>query len=125
MFDALGDRTRRAIVDLLADRPQAVVELAEALPVTRPAVSQHLRVLRDAGLVRDSSAGTRRIYRLSPEGFTMLRGYMDRMWATALASFAQAAEGVHAETLAQSGRPHRSERRVPTAESTGTDHRRK
>jgi DNA-binding transcriptional ArsR family regulator len=92
VFDALGDGTRRAILDLLAERPRAVVELASALPVTRPAVSLHLRVLRDAGLVQDSAEGRRRIYRLDPDGMTILRTYLDLMWAGALESFARAAE---------------------------------
>jgi DNA-binding transcriptional ArsR family regulator len=92
VFDALGDGTRRAIIDLLAQRPRAVVDLAAELPVTRPAVSLHLRVLRDAGLVRDRSVGTRRIYRLAPEGLDVLRTYLNRMWASALDGFALAAE---------------------------------
>jgi DNA-binding transcriptional ArsR family regulator len=96
VFDALGDRTRRAILDLLTQRPRAVGELAAELPVSRPAVSLHLRVLRDAGLVRDTAAGTRRIYRLDPAGLTLLRTYLDRLWAGALASFAEAAEAAHA-----------------------------
>lgn len=99
VFDALGDATRRAILDLLTERPRAVGELAAELPVSRPAVSLHLRVLRDAGLVRDSAAGTRRIYRLDPAGLTLLRIYLDRLWAGALANFAEAAEAAHrAET---------------------------
>jgi DNA-binding transcriptional ArsR family regulator len=92
VLDALGDGTRRAIVDLLAARPRAVVELAAELPVSRPAVSLHLRVLRDAGLVSDRAEGTRRIYRLDPDGLALLRTYLDRMWAGALDSFARAAE---------------------------------
>ena len=98
VFDALGDATRRAILDLLTERPRAVGELAAQLPVSRPAVSLHLRVLRDAGLVRDTAAGTRRIYRLDPAGLTLLRTYLDRLWAGALASFAEAAEAAHRTT---------------------------
>jgi DNA-binding transcriptional ArsR family regulator len=86
-WDALGDRTRRAIVDCLAERPQAVGELAEQLPVSRPAVSQHLKVLKDAGLVIERAAGTRRIYRLNPSGVSALRDQLDTFWTRALASY--------------------------------------
>ena len=92
VLDALGDGTRRAIVDLLAQRPRPVGELARELPVSRPAVSLHLRVLRAAGLVTDSAAGTRHIYRLDGPGLDLLRIYLDGLWAGALASFAAAAE---------------------------------
>jgi DNA-binding transcriptional ArsR family regulator len=91
----LGDDTRRAIVELLAERPRPVGELAAELPVTRPAVSLHLRVLKDAGLVRDTAAGTRRIYALDPGGLAILRSYVDRLWARALPRFAAAAEAAH------------------------------
>ena len=87
----LGDPTRRAIFELLARRPCTVGELAQALPITRPAVSQHLRVLRDGGLVVSRAEGTRRIYRLNPDGVTALRAYLDRVWAEALTGFAKAA----------------------------------
>ncbi|HEX3622479.1 MAG TPA: metalloregulator ArsR/SmtB family transcription factor [Acidimicrobiales bacterium] len=100
VFDALGDGTRRAILDLLSERPRAVGELAAELPVSRPAVSLHLRVLRHAGLVQDTAAGTRRIYRLDPAGLTLLRTYLDRVWAGALRSFAEAAEAAHRSTTA-------------------------
>lgn len=92
---ALGDGTRRAIVDLLADRPRPVGELAAMLPVTRPAVSLHLKVLKDAHLVRDVAVGTRRIYQLDPDGLIVLRAYLDRLWAGALDRFAAAAEHAH------------------------------
>jgi DNA-binding transcriptional ArsR family regulator len=105
VLDALGDRTRRAIVDLLAQRPQPVGELAAQLPVTRPAVSLHLRVLRDAGLVQDVASGTRRIYRLDPDGLVLLRTYLDRMWAAALGNFAAAAEQTHQQNTAISSKP--------------------
>jgi DNA-binding transcriptional ArsR family regulator len=99
LLTALGDGTRRAIVELLADRPRAVGELASLLPVTRPAVSLHLKVLKDARLVRDEAVGTRRIYRLDQTGLEMLRLYIDRLWAGALDRFAAAAEAAHrAET---------------------------
>jgi len=83
-LDALGDPTRRAIFELLAERPSAVGELAEQLPVSRPAVSQHLKVLKEAGLVVDVRDGTRRIYELDPRGIDELRAYLDRFWGTAL-----------------------------------------
>jgi DNA-binding transcriptional ArsR family regulator len=91
-FDALGDRTRRRIFERLADSPRSVGELAEELPVSRPAVSQHLRVLKEAGLVTDRAAGNRRIYQLDPAGVAALRAYLDRFWNQALASFKEAAE---------------------------------
>ena len=87
----LGDSTRRAIFELLARRPRTVGELAQQLPITRSAVSQHLRVLKDGGLVVSRAEGTRRIYRLNPDGVTALRTYLDRVWAEALTAFAKAA----------------------------------
>jgi DNA-binding transcriptional ArsR family regulator len=98
VLDALGDRTRRAIVERLADHPAAVGELAAGLPVTRPAVSQHLKVLKDAGLVFAERAGTRRIYRIDPTGADALRAYLDRFWGDALRSFQTVVEA-HPETL--------------------------
>jgi DNA-binding transcriptional ArsR family regulator len=89
---ALGDPTRRAIFERLADAPCAVGELARELPVSRPAVSQHLKVLKDAGLVIDRRAGTRRIYQLDPNGVSELRAYFDQFWSQALAAFKAAAE---------------------------------
>jgi DNA-binding transcriptional ArsR family regulator len=91
-FAALADPTRRAIFERIAERPHAVVELAEELPVSRPAVSQHLRVLKDAGLVNDRPAGNRRIYEVDPDGLEALRSYLDRFWNRALASFKEAVE---------------------------------
>ena len=88
----LGDPTRRAIFELLARRPCSVGELAEHLPITRQAVSQHLRVLKDGGLVVATPDGTRRIYRLNPDGVTALRAYLDRIWAEALTAFAKATQ---------------------------------
>jgi DNA-binding transcriptional ArsR family regulator len=84
---ALGDPTRKAIFELLIDRPRAVVELAGELPVSRPAVSQHLRVLKDAGLVVDRPAGTRRIYHVEPDGLAALRDDLERFWGKALAAY--------------------------------------
>jgi DNA-binding transcriptional ArsR family regulator len=91
-WTALGDPTRRSIFERLADRPQAVGELARGLPVSRPAVSQHLKVLKDAGLVTDRAAGNRRIYQLNPDGVGALRSYLDRFWRSSLAAFRTAAE---------------------------------
>ena len=89
---ALGDPTRRAIFELLTTRPTAVGELAERLPISRPAVSQHLKVLKAAGLVVDSAVGTKRLYRINPAGVAAMRDYLDRMWDQALAAFAAAVE---------------------------------
>ena len=84
---ALGDPTRLAILERLADRPSAVVDLARELPVSRPAVSQHLRVLKDAGLVIDEAIGNRRIYRVDPDGLAGVRDQLDRFWTKALAAY--------------------------------------
>jgi DNA-binding transcriptional ArsR family regulator len=89
---ALADPTRRAIFERLAGGPRSVGELAEGLPVTRPAVSQHLRVLKNAGLVFDRPDGTRRLYQLDPDGVGALRAYVDQFWTQALAAFKEAAE---------------------------------
>lgn len=86
-WDALGDSTRRAIVEALAERPRAVGELAAALPVSRPAVSQALKVLKEAELVTDEAEGTRRIYRLNPAAVAALRDQLDTFWNRALASY--------------------------------------
>ena len=88
-LDALGDATRRAIFEQLADGPKAVGELAAELPVSRPAVSQHLKVLKDAGLVKDRAEGTRRVYYIDPEGLGELRRWLDEFWDDALAAFAR------------------------------------
>ena len=89
---ALADPTRRTIFELVAARPRAVVELAEVLPVSRPAVSQHLKVLKSARLVLDRAEGTRRIYQADPEGLRELRAQLDRFWNEALATFKQLVE---------------------------------
>ena len=86
-WSALGDHTRRAIFERLADRPCAVGELASGLPVSRPAVSQHLKVLKDAGLVIVRPEGNRRIYAVDPDGLADLRAYLEQFWNAALASF--------------------------------------
>jgi DNA-binding transcriptional ArsR family regulator len=91
-LDALGDGTRMAIFQRLANGPMAVNELAGMLPVSRPAVSQHLRVLKDAGLVTDSKAGTRRMYQLDPEGVARLRAHFDLVWEKALGAFQSSVE---------------------------------
>jgi len=91
-WSALGDRTRRAIFEQLAVRPCAVGELAGGLPVSRPAVSQHLKVLKDAGLVVDRRDGNRRIYQINPDGLAELRADLDRFWGSALAAYKVAVE---------------------------------
>jgi DNA-binding transcriptional ArsR family regulator len=91
-WTALGDPTRRAIFERLADRPRAVGELASELPVSRPAVSQHLKVLKDARLVVDRRAGNRRIYELDPDGVGALRAQLDGFWNKSLAAYKVAAE---------------------------------
>jgi len=91
-LSALADPTRREIFERLAKRPHAVGELACELPVSRPAVSQHLKVLKSAGLVTDRPAGTRRIYQLDPTGVQALRAYLDGFWQSALRAYAAAAE---------------------------------
>jgi DNA-binding transcriptional ArsR family regulator len=86
-LEALGDATRMAIFQRLAKGPIAVNELARTLPVSRPAVSQHLRVLKNAGLITDSKDGTRRLYQLNPQGVARLRAHFDQMWTQALSAF--------------------------------------
>jgi DNA-binding transcriptional ArsR family regulator len=93
----LGDPTRRAIFELLARRPCSVGELAEHLPITRQAVSQHLRVLKDGGLVVVTPDGTRRIYRLHPDGVAAFQAYFQRIWNDALAAFQKAADAALTE----------------------------
>jgi DNA-binding transcriptional ArsR family regulator len=87
----LGDPTRRAIFELLARRPCSVQQLADQLPISRPAVSQHLRILKDGGLVVSHAEGTRRIYRLNPDGVGALRAWLDGVWSDALTGFQKAA----------------------------------
>ena len=91
-WSVLADGTRRAIVSRLAERPQAVGQLAAELPVSRSAVSQHLKVLKDAGLVSERAVGTRRVYRLNPTAVAALRDQLDTFWQRALASYADVAE---------------------------------
>ena len=95
---ALADPTRRAIVEALADGPLPVGQLALRLPVTRPAVSQHLKVLREAGLVVERAEGTRRVYRLDPRGLAEVRAWIDQFWDRALAAFKDAVEDQEEES---------------------------
>ena len=94
-IEALGDPTRRAIVEQLLDGPMAVGDLAKQFPVSRPAISQHLAVLKRAHLVLDRPDGTRRVYQVNPQGVEALRAYFDRFWNHALAAFKRAAEEPH------------------------------
>jgi DNA-binding transcriptional ArsR family regulator len=91
-MEALGDATRREIMERLRGGPRPVGEIAAGLPVSRPAVSQHLRVLKEAGLVTERKDGTRRLYRIEPEAIADLRAYLDSFWEQALAGFKAAAE---------------------------------
>lgn len=91
-MDALGDPTRRAVFERLRGGPKPVGELAAGLPVSRPAVSQHLRVLRQAGLVTEQRAGTRNVYRADPRGLAELRAYFDDFWARALDAYKEEVE---------------------------------
>ena len=92
IISALADPTRRAVLERLRDGPRPVGEIASGLPVTRPAVSQHLKVLKEAGLVTDRSVGTRRIYYIDPKGLGAMRAWLDQFWESALDSFKLAAE---------------------------------
>jgi DNA-binding transcriptional ArsR family regulator len=92
-LDALGDATRRAILARLLTGPKPVGELAREFPISRPAISQHLRLLKQANLVVDRPVGTRRVYQLHPEGFESLREYFDQFWSRALDSFKKKVEG--------------------------------
>jgi DNA-binding transcriptional ArsR family regulator len=96
-FEALGDPNRRAIVELLGSRGHSVRELADALPISRPAVSRHLRLLKEAGLVVEEPRGTRRIYRLHDEGVEAVRAYIERVWGDAASRFRLVAENTTPE----------------------------
>lgn len=91
-WSALADPTRRTILELVAERPRNVRELADCLPVSRPAVSQHLRLLKEAGLVVDEAIGTRRLYSVNPTGLAALRAQLDQFWNQTLSNFKQVAE---------------------------------
>ena len=97
-FTALADPTRRTIFERLGEQPRPVGELARELPVSRPAVSQHLKVLKDAGLVTDRAAGTRRIYEVDPTGVGALRAYLDQFWNRSLTAYKAAVEQPEKET---------------------------
>jgi DNA-binding transcriptional ArsR family regulator len=107
-ISALGDATRRAIFESLARGPKSVGQLAAELPVSRPAVSQHLRVLKDAGLVTDQADGTRRIYQIRAHGVQAIHAYLDQMWNQAMAAFQTEAERISPSQLAtdKAGPPH-------------------
>jgi DNA-binding transcriptional ArsR family regulator len=92
IFAALADPTRRAVFERVADRPQSVGALAAQLPVSRPAVSQHLKVLKDAGLVSDEARGASRIYRVDPQGLGPVRRWLDQQWERSLENFKRLAE---------------------------------
>ena len=94
-LQSISDPTRRSVLETLRAGPQAVGEIARKLPVSRPAVSQHLKVLKDAGLVKDRAEGARRVYYIDPEGFGALRRWLDEFWGDALASFAREMTSAH------------------------------
>jgi DNA-binding transcriptional ArsR family regulator len=119
VLDALGDRTRRAIVEKLTAGPIAVGVLADQLPVSRPAVSQHLRVLKEAQLVVESVAGTRRLYRINEAGLMAVRDYFDRFWETTLDNFAILA-AAQAETDRRKGSTGTAGARRPRQSRTDT-----
>jgi len=103
VLDALGDARRRNILDCLLDGPLAVGVLAERLPISRPAVSQHLRVLKEAELVIEAVAGTRHLYRINPAGFEAVRGYFEQFWTSALDNFAALARAEAATRTSPDG----------------------
>ena len=116
----LGDPTRRAIFELLARRPCSVQQLADQLPISRPAVSQHLRVLKDGGLVVSRAEGTRRIYQLNPEGVTALRAWLDGVWSDALAGFHKAADAAAPTPDDRTGDPMTATAPIPPITGTVT-----
>ena len=118
-LDALGDGTRMAIFQRLANGPMAVNELASMLPVSRPAVSQHLRVLKDAGLVTDSRAGTRRMYQLDPEGVARLREHFDLVWERVLGAFQRAAMAPAVSVVKEESKTRGSTNRGPGKKASG------
>ena len=126
-LDALGDGTRMTIFQKLTSGPMAVYELAEMLPVSRPAVSQHLRVLKDAGLIRDSKAGTRRVYQLDPAGIARLRAHFDQVWDKALHAFQTTAESAADKAAPRSPRQgsHKTGQRKPGEKDDKTRRKRR
>jgi DNA-binding transcriptional ArsR family regulator len=117
MLGALSDPTRQTVVHLLRRRPSTVGELAEQLPVSRPAVSQHLQVLKSAGLVEEERRGTRHYFRLNPKSLAELRAHIDAMWRDALASFADFADKEVRNKETTNGR-YKSENKKPRTRST-------
>jgi DNA-binding transcriptional ArsR family regulator len=107
-LDALGDPTRRAILAQLVDGPKAVVELAREFPVSRPAISQHLRVLKQANLVTDRPEGNRRLYQLNPEGFETVREYLEQFWGQALSAFCRKVEEQAVLSAIETAHQHRN-----------------
>jgi DNA-binding transcriptional ArsR family regulator len=105
LVEALGDPSRRAILTMLCERPASVTALASALPVSRPAVSQHLRVLKGVGLVQGHAEGTRRIYTVQPDALAAIRAYFDDFWQQSLMAFRLAAESSHDTTRREQERP--------------------
>ena len=117
-FAALGDPTRLAVFTLIARSPLSVAEVAERLPVSRPAVSQHLKVLADAGLVQRESVGTRNLYRPDTDGIATMRDFIDSLWDVGLARFKLQAEKIareRARPLRNAHEPERAARRLPDA----------
>ena len=92
VLDSLADSTRREVLDLVCRRPSSVQEIADQLPISRPAVSQHLKILKEAGIVTSRAVGTRRVYTVTTDGFEVLRQWLDVMWRDALSSFASFVE---------------------------------
>ncbi len=111
-WDALGDPTRRAIFERITRAPIAVGEIAAGLPISRPAVSQHLRVLKDAGLVIDRAEGTRRVYEINPAGLAKLRADLDRFWDHTLAAFKDAVEKPEPQQSDKEKRSHHVQHRT-------------
>ena len=101
-LDALGDPTRRAVLRLLKNGPMPVADIAREFPISRPAISQHLKILKDAGLVTDTAVATRRLYELNPEGFMSVRAYLDEFWTAALGEFKARAEARSAKKRGKS-----------------------
>lgn len=93
VLDSLADPTRREVLDLVRRKPSSVQEIADQLPISRPAVSQHLKILKEAGIVTSQAVGTRRVYTVASDGFEVLRQWLDVMWRDALSSFASFVEG--------------------------------
>jgi len=111
---ALGDPTRQSIVECLASGPLAVTDLAARLPISRPAVSQHLKILTNVGVVGHRAIGTRRVYHLDPAGLAAIRSYLDGVWTQALTSFAALAESTSTEAASATENPSATENNTQT-----------